>query len=316
VIVGYGMADSFAGLAGLPAFEQGLSRLLNMIDSTKARTVFFAPVAHAKLAPPLPDPTDHNHNLLRYRNVIERVARGRSIPFVDLFTAFETMYSVPVKLQSKPLMRLTDNGINLTEDGYWGAALFISGELAQDRFGTFSLILTQDGTIKTEIEGTTQISHVEKTAGGVRFELIESHLPLPFPGPASAPPEDWLSPRKLRIESPSPGKFELRIDGTSVVVAEALEWKEGIVLHKGPELAQAQALRTAINRKNDLFFYRWRPQNITYLTGFRKHEQGNNAVEIARFDPLVADQETLIARLKKPVPHRYEISHVEKEVAR
>ena len=49
-----------------------------------------------------------------------------------------------------------------------------------------------------------------------------------------------------------------------------------------------EPLRVAIVAKNELFFYRWRPQNETYLFGFRKHEQGNNAKEIAEFDPLVA----------------------------
>jgi hypothetical protein len=39
----------------------------------------------------------------------------------------------------------------------------------------------------------------------------------------------------------------------------------------------------AINEK-PLFFHRWRPANWTYLFGFRKHEQGRNAVEIPRFD--------------------------------
>ena len=57
VLLGYGMADSFAGEAGLPAFEQGLSRLLNVIDSTKARIAFVSPVAHANLGQPFPDPS-------------------------------------------------------------------------------------------------------------------------------------------------------------------------------------------------------------------------------------------------------------------
>ncbi len=42
-----------------------------------------------------------------------------------------------------------------------------------------------------------------------------------------------------------------------------------------------------IAEKNQLFFYRYRPQNETYLFLFRKHEQGNNAVEIPQFDPLI-----------------------------
>ena len=57
------------------------------------------------------------------------------------------------------------------------------------------------------------------------------------------------------------------------------------------------AIRQKIVEKNMQFFHRWRPQNITYLTGFRKHEQGNNAVEIAQFDPLVAQLENEIAEI-------------------
>jgi len=62
---------------------------------------------------------------------------------------------------------------------------------------------------------------------------------------------------------------------------------------------QQVALRKVIGAKNELFFHRYRPQNETYLFLFRKHEQGNNAVEIPQFDPLIAEQEKEIARLKR-----------------
>ena len=55
-----------------------------------------------------------------------------------------------------------------------------------------------------------------------------------------------------------------------------------------------EQLRSLVMQKNELYFHRWRPQNITYLYGFRKHEQGNNAVEIAQFDPLVQQLESQI----------------------
>ena len=58
-------------------------------------------------------------------------------------------------------------------------------------------------------------------------------------------------------------------------------------------------LRTAIREKNELFFHRHRPQNETYLFLFRKHEQGNNAVEIPQFDPLIEAKEQEIATLKR-----------------
>ncbi len=58
-----------------------------------------------------------------------------------------------------------------------------------------------------------------------------------------------------------------------------------------------QQLRDAILRKEELFFHRHRPQNETYLLLFRKHEQGNNAVELPQFDPLVDEIDQEIWRL-------------------
>lgn len=68
----------------------------------------------------------------------------------------------------------------------------------------------------------------------------------------------------------------------------------GVVIGPDSELA-----RLKIVEKNRLFFFRWRPQNETYLTGFRKHEQGNNAAEVADFDPLVAAADKAIHELLK-----------------
>ena len=56
-----------------------------------------------------------------------------------------------------------------------------------------------------------------------------------------------------------------------------------------------ESLRQLILKKNELFFHRYRPQNVTYLFLFRKGEQGNNAVDIPKFDPLVKDLEGQIS---------------------
>lgn len=60
----------------------------------------------------------------------------------------------------------------------------------------------------------------------------------------------------------------------------------------------AKEIRSLVVRKDFLFFNRWRPANETYLHGFRKHEQGQNAREMEQFDPLVLAQEKQIAELK------------------
>jgi lysophospholipase L1-like esterase len=60
---------------------------------------------------------------------------------------------------------------------------------------------------------------------------------------------------------------------------------------------QEEKLRKLIVAKNELYFHRWRPQNETYLFGFRKYEQGKNAREIPQFDPLIAAKEKEIVEL-------------------
>ena len=106
----------------------------------------------------------------------------------------------------------------------------------------------------------------------------------------------------------APGRYTLTIDGKAVATAPADEWAKGVTLDHGPDFDQAEQLRQAIVAKNRLYFYRWRPANETYLFGFRKQEQGQNAIEIPKFDPLVVEKEQEIAKLRVPTAHTYELN--------
>ena len=82
-------------------------------------------------------------------------------------------------------------------------------------------------------------------------------------------------------------------------VAVELGWKS----KGGSAIGQkAKALRKAVQRKNDLFFHRWRPANHTYIFGFRKREQGRNAVEIEQFDELLKTADATIAAIREGKP--------------
>jgi hypothetical protein len=62
----------------------------------------------------------------------------------------------------------------------------------------------------------------------------------------------------------------------------------------GERCAAESDVQRLIVEKNELFFHRHRPQNETYLMLFRKHEQGNNVVELPQFDPLIDSLEQRI----------------------
>ena len=101
-----------------------------------------------------------------------------------------------------------------------------------------------------------------------------------------------------------PGKSRLTTDGVTpnesgneAIATAVVEQLAPNVGQHGPTKA-AQNLRAAVLKKNELFFHRWRPANWTYLFGFRKNEQGQNSVEMPKFDPLITEWEARIAKLR------------------
>ena len=62
VVLGYGMASSFDGAAGLEKFTADYNKLIDGILALNKETRFIllSPIRHEKLPPPLPDPARHN----------------------------------------------------------------------------------------------------------------------------------------------------------------------------------------------------------------------------------------------------------------
>lgn len=310
VILGYGGAASSAGEAGLPAFEKGLETLLNLLEETQATVVILSPLKQEDLGKPLPNPERFNRDRELYSQVLKNLAQSRSYPFVDLYNTLGD----GKQSSDQPY---TDNGVHLTSYGYWAASGVIDFCLG---LMPPSWNVEIDVTDKGLAAVGTKLTQVELDKTKLRFEALDQVLPY-APGPsrwfpkvmppeiAEPIPKISIGSRILKVAGLAPGTYTLKIDGQPIVKATAAEWGEGRVISSrvAPEVAQVEKLRQAIVAKNQLFFYRWRPQNETYLFGFRKHEQGNNAKEIPMFDPLIEKDEAEIAKLRVPVPHKYEL---------
>jgi hypothetical protein len=297
ILIGYGTNESFDGPAALPRFVKGLNALLDSLAPTQARLVLLSPLRQENLGRPLPDPTAQNKNLHLYGETIRAVATKRDCSFVDFYDLLgKASLSGP----------LTDNGIHLTGWGYWYSANSLEGGLG---WPERSWRVEIDAVRKSATPHDTQVTEIQTAPETpLAFRVLDRALPVPPSPKEGAPPgSSRPSARLLRITGLVAGSFTLTVDGKPVAMASQEEWARGVALDQGPEFEQAETLRTAIVAKNRLYFHRWRPQNETYLFGFRKHEQGQNAREIPQFDPLIAKQEVEIARLRKPVEHHYQL---------
>jgi lysophospholipase L1-like esterase len=293
ILIGYGGNEAFDGPDGLPKFEKGLNSLLDTFAPAKARIVLLAPPPQEDMGRPLPDPTEHNKNLKLYGAAIRDVAKKRDLLFVDLYDLF----SDEAKTPAAPL---THNGIHLDAQGYYRTAKALEKGFAIPDAG-WSIELTAKTTDGIQARG----AKVEKE-GARSFKVTALMLPAPPPpsdSPAKLAPQTERVLKIVGLTEP----YTLFIDGKEIAKADVDGWAKGVKIVADPDAEQAEKLRQAIIEKNRLYFHRWRPQNETYLFGFRKAEQGKNSVEIPQFDPLVVKQEEEIAKLRVPVAHTYEL---------
>jgi lysophospholipase L1-like esterase len=278
ILLGYGTNESFAGEAGLPRFEEQLNKLLDDLAPSKARVVLLAPPLFEEARWAGGNFEQRQRDLKRYTEAIHQVARTRQLLFADEFCQ-----------RYGPASPLTDNGMHLSAYGYNRTA----------------------GQLLTELKGPAGALKPIEFNGVGSQEVVQDFLPSP-PIPQDPPNEDSQADSLVIVRGLKAGKYTLKIDGRAVHTADADAWMNPpafgrVLVMQGPSLDQAEKLRQTIVAKNRAYFYRWRPQNETYLFGFRKHEQGQNAIEVPQFEPIVAELEKDIAQLRVPIAHKYEL---------
>lgn len=117
LFVFFGFNESFAGGEKLPVFKRHYTEMIESYQALKpnrataVRLVLFSPIAHEDLNDSnLPDGSENNARIAQYAEVIGEIAASKSLPFVDLFSATQSLYQT----NSEPL---TINGVHLNEEG-------------------------------------------------------------------------------------------------------------------------------------------------------------------------------------------------------
>ncbi len=309
IVVFYGSNESFKGESALPAFVNGLKTIADTLERTGARLVFVSPHRFEKLGGPFPDHAQQNKNIEMYSQAIESLASQRGHTSVDFR---KPLGDSTVSKTDQPAIRdrLTDNGIHFNAYGYWRSAPVLAKKLGVDSGKSTWRLNVDLAQNEKSLTGGTIVSFATQKdlQQGRPFYLVAIDNVLPYTRPPATAPRGGkmtAAHDQFVVKGLPEGKYGLMIDGQPTVMASSQQWSEGVSVLRGGYIDSFEKLRTAIGEKNELFFHQHRPQNETYLFLFRKHEQGNNAVEISQFSPLILEKEKSIDRLKKPTPHTY-----------
>jgi len=279
ILLSYGFNESFEGPKGLPAFKAQYNRLLRDLKPLGA-AIFLTGVPPAIDHPPelvAAGPLNANGQL--YTQAIQEVAKDQGVGFIGV----DALRPAQADLSS--------NGIHLRPGGYKAlAGSWLSALGYADQAKPFKATID---AANRQADGAVIDEFTANASGGWDFTLRAGLLPL------AAQPSGVIAIGQLRE-----GDWELREGDKVVGKGTAAEWGKGCAVTLPGDVERAEKLRKEVARKNREFFYRWRPQNETYLFGFRKHEQGQNAREIPQFDPIIEEAEKRMAALSQPEAHK------------
>ncbi|MEX2395614.1 MAG: SGNH/GDSL hydrolase family protein [Balneolales bacterium] len=293
VFIAYGANEASEGEAGIPGFSKGLNQLLTVIEDLEAKAILLSPVPHfTKNDSDVKQSQLQNENLKRYSEAISETALERDVRFINLF---HSLIEIGKKFD------ITTNGIHLNETGYYFLSSIIETGLGLPSREWSAQVDVSDFT--TWAKGAT-ISDVkkDKDTGNIQFSIDDHYLPYPLPAH-----EQITQNREIKMTGLNKGSYSLTVDGEYFITATSSEWSEGVKISNEPSYNQANHLRDLIVKKNELYFHKYRPQNRTYLLGFRSHEQGHNAVELNQFDSLIQKAEDQIANYRMPNTNNYKL---------
>ncbi len=299
VFLAYGAIEAFDGEEGLSGFREGLIQLIEYIESLDAKPVLLSPIPQFPVTIPAERVNRQNNYIRQYANVISEVAREKNLRFLDLYHPFSRM---------RTPTRFTTNGIHLNETGYYHLANILEEQLGLPP-RRWSLTLVMNRHDVTEAVGLEVLS----ISGDVRDLEIRTRdhlLPLPVPSGSVGNPS---FNQMMRINGLPTGVFSVSVNGMDTFGATSAGWSSGVAIIRYASILRAREVRNLILEKNEMYFNSYRPQNRTYILGFRSHEQGQNVDELYEYANLTRQIEREINQIRMPQEQIFRLTLLEVE---
>lgn len=307
VFLSYGTGPGLGGAGNLATFSNVYARVIGGLVSLDAtvppRLVVCSPWSYEPgPRETLADATNRNQVLLPFADTAWQIATNRQVEFVDLFLFSRNDLTAAARGRESGGSThppLTREQVALTPYGMWRLGFALERGLrwpsANWRFG-----LMPDGRWREGGFGAQITSH-RRTEDFVQVNFTEERLPVPHP----PEPLDLLAQPMphcyIQVRSLKEGLYELRVDGDAVLRGTHLDWNRYEVITQGPSWKQSEALRQALVNRNQLWQNTWTASRAAAASA---------AAAVNAADAAVAQAEADIARLKRPVPRRYEIVRI------
>ncbi len=280
VFLAYGSVESEMGEEGLEKFSDGLDSLLDSLEKMSTEVVIMSPISLAKQL--IPEERQSKLPLEAYQEKVKAAASERKLIHLDLNPLLESLGPDDIEA-----------GTQLKEQGYALMAMYIRKELGFPIPPSSIQVHWKEKGVQTSQDISSM--EWEKDNNLFSLSLKDQNLVIPLPGKKESYP-------KISVTGLKKGHYGLKINGELVAVGSSQDWEKGILLQQGPMIRQSASLGQTIQKKDEIYFRKYRPQNRTYILGFRAYEQGRHEEDLKDLGLLVTWLDGQINQLKQPQP--------------
>jgi lysophospholipase L1-like esterase len=291
-IVAYGGVEAHDGVAGLEKFGEGLEKLLAKFEELGSNVILLSPIPQFGGATPEYIEA-RNRELQLYADKIAQYAQKHGCIYIDLMQPFLSIDFV-----------VSDDGLHLNEAGYYLLSEEVEKSLGLST-SSKNLTINPDGSV--ESLQRVLVDSFDPKSGHLNFRKEEALLPKPLPNRQDS--KGFAAP-VFTIKGLKKGFYVLTANGEHVASASAKAWAEGVPIHQGGNWKQSEYLRRLLNRKDEVFFFKYRPLNRTYIIGFREYEQGRHKKDLDDFEIVLTWLQGQITEAKKPTQVQFKLSPV------
>jgi len=300
-ILGYGQEGALAGPAGVTNLAANLAEVMQTLrvwlGATKApRLAFTGPFRRNPIPAGFTSVEGYEQSLAEAEQSLMELAQHERARFVPLLEPLDNRNYVPAPpALADGAGRFNDYGYRRLAEGaamgfgwephFWQVGVLTGGAIREGQFGG-------------------QFSEVNWQTNQVRITIQEEQLPRAPWSPGE--PSRFLKtpPIRMQFAGLARGNYLLKVDGEVIERVSHAQCASALRYARGPQYDQAEQVRQAIRRKNELVFHRAHPQEAC---PFPEHATAAAPPNADELDRLIQAEEARIARLRQPVKHRFEV---------
>jgi lysophospholipase L1-like esterase len=261
---------------------------------------------------PDPDEDVRNISLRKFADALGEMAGREKVGFADQFDPY---MQAMLRTRSSTI----GGGADAVHPGPAGHTIMAWAILKA--LGATPLVSTatvDSQALKVEATRACRISNLKAEAGTISFDRLDDATPMPVdpkaePALGVVPFTRDLNAYELTIAGLPEGNYSVSIDGEVAATVSAGDLAQGwnLAYAAGPITRQARELLSLVEKKNNLYFKRWRDVQLFYAPDWAVEKadlESRRNAETARLDEEISALEARIDAQRQPKQRHFAVT--------